>query len=162
MVRHICYGMTISTHPSPIGALLNQFLWNTLVTGHRCVEVVILWQLCRTLGPLTFHSQEIYHFVNINTPVYVIARFRHSPFAIKDSVSHLSYSKGKRKQFSYKIWDWATFQKYTTTCLDIIEKILHGQVKSISPYFSRKHVYPVLSLCFPAPRWQPPSCLFAC
>ncbi len=30
-----------------------------LVTSEGCVEMDIPWQLCRTIGPLTFHSQEI-------------------------------------------------------------------------------------------------------
>ncbi len=28
-------------------------------TSEGRVEIVIPWQLCRTIGPLTFHSQEI-------------------------------------------------------------------------------------------------------
>ena len=30
-----------------------------LLTGEGCVGVVIPWQFCRTIGPLTLHSQEI-------------------------------------------------------------------------------------------------------
>ncbi len=30
-----------------------------LFTGEGCVGVVIPWQFCRTIGPLTLHSQEI-------------------------------------------------------------------------------------------------------
>ncbi len=30
-----------------------------LLTGEGCVGVVIPWQLCRTIGPLTLHSQEM-------------------------------------------------------------------------------------------------------
>ncbi len=30
-----------------------------LFTGEGCVEMDIPWQLCRTIGPLTLHSQEI-------------------------------------------------------------------------------------------------------
>ncbi len=30
-----------------------------LFTGEGCVGVVIPWQLCRTIGPLMLHSQEI-------------------------------------------------------------------------------------------------------
>ncbi len=29
------------------------------LTGEGCVEMDIPWQLCRTIGPLTLHSQEI-------------------------------------------------------------------------------------------------------
>ncbi len=45
MVRHNGYGMKISTHV-------------LLVIALKCVEIVIPWQSCRTIGPLTFHSQE--------------------------------------------------------------------------------------------------------
>ncbi len=30
-----------------------------LLTGEGCVEMDVPWQLCRTIGPLTLHSQEI-------------------------------------------------------------------------------------------------------
>ncbi len=30
-----------------------------LITSHRCVEMVIPWQLCRTISSLTLHRQEI-------------------------------------------------------------------------------------------------------
>ena len=30
-----------------------------LLIGEGCVEMDIPWQLCRTIGPLTLHSQEI-------------------------------------------------------------------------------------------------------
>ncbi len=29
------------------------------LTGEGCVRVVIPWQLCRSIGPLTLHSQEM-------------------------------------------------------------------------------------------------------
>ncbi len=35
------------------------FFKNELYTGEGCVEMDIPWQLCRTIGPLTLHSQEI-------------------------------------------------------------------------------------------------------
>ena len=31
-----------------------------LLTGEECVEMDTPWQLCRTTGPLTLHSQEIH------------------------------------------------------------------------------------------------------
>ncbi len=30
-----------------------------LLTGEGCVGVVIPWQLCQAIGPLTLHSQEM-------------------------------------------------------------------------------------------------------
>ena len=30
-----------------------------ILTGEGCVEMDIQWELCRTIGPLTLHSQEI-------------------------------------------------------------------------------------------------------
>ncbi len=53
MVRHNCHGTTTPTHPSPVKELL---------TGEGCVGVVIPWQLCRIIGPLTLHSQEMHRW----------------------------------------------------------------------------------------------------
>ncbi len=35
------------------------FLSFKTAVNEECEEMVIPWQLCRTIGPLTFHSQEI-------------------------------------------------------------------------------------------------------
>ena len=47
MVRHNCCGMTISSSG----------LKKRCKTSEGCVEMVIPWQLCWTIGPVTFHSQ---------------------------------------------------------------------------------------------------------
>ncbi len=40
-----------------------------LFTGEGCVEMDIPWKLCRTIGPLTLHSQEIAFSKNVLFPL---------------------------------------------------------------------------------------------
>ncbi len=42
-----------------VSGRMKTFAGKELFTGKGCVGVVIPWQLCRTIGPLTLHSQEI-------------------------------------------------------------------------------------------------------
>ncbi len=47
-----------------VGNYINEHLFLTfpikkeLTASNRCVEMVVPWQLCRTIGSLTLHSQE--------------------------------------------------------------------------------------------------------
>ncbi len=55
MVRHNCHGMFKHS-------MFTVFLFykeKERLTGEGCVGVVIPLQFCRTIGPLTLHSQEI-------------------------------------------------------------------------------------------------------
>ena len=76
MVRHNCHGITISTHPLLVTALLTSTFLSKVIKS--CNKRRIPWQLCQTIGPLTFHSQHM----GGDTPSIRLLNLKHMEFLV--------------------------------------------------------------------------------